>query len=150
MSKKNILWWVVFVILVIWQLPQFLVSLVMLPFLGKKKLVADRHFNFCWECEKMQGGISLGPFAFVSPRLNNPASIAHEADGHTKDSKIFSWFYLLVIGLPSILNATFNFTKCYYDFYPEKRANRFAKLEVSNRCSLRTTPETIIQEDLLS
>lgn len=148
MEKKNIVWWIIFVLLCIWQLPQLLVGLVMLPFLRKKKLVADRHFNFCWRAENMYGGISLGPISFVS-KNSGAASIAHEVDGHTKDSKIFSWFYLFVIGLPSILNATFNFTKCYYDFYPEKRANRFAKLDVSNKCSLRTTPETIIQEELL-
>ena len=150
MKRKSIIWWAIFVALVIWQLPQFLISLVMLPFLGKKKLVADRHFNFCWMAEKMQGGISLGPFAFVSPGLCSAESIAHEVDGHTKDSKIFSWLYLLVIGLPSILNAMFKFTKCYYDFFPEKRANRFAKLEVDKYCRLKTTPETIIQKELLS
>ena len=150
MKRKSIIWWAIFVALIIWQLPQFLISLVMLPFLGKKKLVADRHFNFCWMAEKMQGGISLGPFAFVSPGLCSAESIAHAVDGHTKDSKIFSWFYLLVIGLPSILNAMFKFTKCYYDFFPEKRANRFAKLAVDKYCRLKTTSETIIQKELLS
>ncbi len=150
MKRKSIIWWAIFVVLIIWQLPQFLISLVMLPFLGKKKLVADRHFNFCWVADKMQGGISLGPFAFVSPRINSPASIAHEVDGHTWDSKLMGPFYLFIIGIPSIFNAAFDLSNCYYDFYPEKWANRHAKLEVDRYCRLKTTPETIIQKELLS
>ena len=93
----------------------------------------------------MSGGISLGPMAFVSERSNTPATIAHETDGHTVDSKIFGPLYLFVIGIPSILNAAFDFTECYYDFYPEKWANRRAKLEVDKYCRLKVTEDTIIQ-----
>ena len=149
MEKRNFSWWMIFILLCIWQFPQLLVAVVMLPFLGKKKLVADRHYNFCWAGEKMQGGISLGPFAFVSPRLCEPASIAHEVDGHTVQSKILGWLYLPIIGIPSILNAAFGFTECYYDFYPEKGANYHAKLAVDKYCRLKTTSETIIQKELI-
>ena len=145
MSKKSVFWWIIFIILCIWQLPQLLVALVMWPFLGKKKLVADRHFNFCWAGERMSGGISLGPMAFVSTR-SGFATIAHEVDGHTWDSKLMGPLYLLIIGIPSILNAMFDFTKCYYDFFPERRANRFAKLKVDEDCRLLPTPDTIIQD----
>jgi hypothetical protein len=145
MSKKSIFWWVIFILLCIWQLPQLLVALVMWPFLGKKKLVADRHFNFCWRGSKMSGGISLGPIAYVSER-SGFATIAHEVDGHTWDSKLMGPFYLLIIGIPSILNAIFDFTECYYDFFPERRANRFAKLKVDEDCRLLPTSETIIQD----
>ena len=107
----------------------------MLPFLGKKELVADRHFNFCWKGEKMSGGISLGPFAFVSER-SGAETIAHEVDGHTVDSKIFGPLYLIIIGIPSILNAMFDFTKCYYDWYPERLANWHAGLGVDEKCRL--------------
>lgn len=137
MGKKNVLWWIIFILLFIWQLPQALVAVVMLPFLGKKKLIADRHFDFGFEGEKMSGGISLGPFAFVSPYLaKNPEGVAHEVDGHTVDSKIFGPLYLFVIGIPSILNAMFTFTKCYYDFYTEKWANKHAGLYVDEYCKL--------------
>lgn len=127
--NKNFWYWIVFILLLLWQLPQVLVALVMFPFLGKLKLIADRHYNFCWEGEKMQGGISLGPFSFVSKNLaKKPTHVAHEVDGHTVDSKIFGPLYLLVIGIPSILNAMFSFTENYYDWYPEKWANKHAKL----------------------
>lgn len=92
----------------------------------------------------MSGGISLGPFAYVS-KSSGYATIAHETDGHTTDSKLMGPLYLFIIGIPSLLNAAFDFTKCYYGFYTEKRANRFANLEVTDRCALKTTPETIIQ-----
>lgn len=138
MEKKSFLWWIVFTILCIWQLPQLIVGLLMWPFLGKKRLVADRHFNFCWEGEDMSGGISLGPIAYVSPTsAKRQEVIAHETDGHTVDSKIFGPLYLFVIGIPSILNAMFDFTECYYDFYPERWANKHAGLAVDERCILR-------------
>lgn len=95
MEKKSIFWWIIFILLCIWQLPQLLIAVIMLPFLGKKELVADRHFNFCWKGEKMSGGISLGPFAFVSER-SGAETIAHEVDGHTVDSKIFGPLYLII------------------------------------------------------
>jgi hypothetical protein len=70
---------------------------------------------------------------------NKEVYIAHEY-GHMEDSKIFGWFYLFVIGIPSLLNNKFKFTKCYYDFWTEKRANKHAGLEVlhtaNGRCFL--------------
>lgn len=124
-------------LLFIWQLPQFIVALIMFPFLGKKVKVADRHYNRCWKCEKMRGGISLGPFSFVSPTMSNE-SIMHEVDGHTVDSKLFGPLYLLIIGLPSLIHAWIYdpYTSCYYNFYTERRANRFAGLKVTDRCRL--------------
>jgi len=138
MEKKNFLYWFIFTLLAIWQLPQFIVALVMWPFLGRKELVADRHFNFCWKGEKMSGGISLGPFAFVSPNSGD-ATIAHETDGHTVQSKILGPLYLFVIGIESIFWAWLYDSKkyCYYDFYTEKNANFFAKLEVDKYCRLK-------------
>ena len=138
MSKKSIIWWVVFTILCIWQLPQLIIGILMAPFVGKKTLVADRHFNFCWRGTNMNGGISLGPIAYVSEISKEP-TIAHETDGHTVDSKIFGPLYLLIIGIPSILWAWSYDSKkhCYYDFYTEKRANKFAKLKVTESCRLK-------------
>lgn len=135
MRKGTFIWWVVFVVLAIWQLPQFVVALVMLPFLGKLNLIADRHFNFCFVGSKMVGGISLGPFAYVSDTMTAPELVAHELDGHTVQSKILGPLYLFVVGIPSILNAWLHFTDCYYDFYTESWCNRCAGLE-SHNCRL--------------
>lgn len=137
MKKKGMLYWIAYFFLVLWQLPQYIAAIVMWPFLGKKTKVADRHFNACYLGENMSGGISLGPIAYVSPRLvKSPTGIAHELDGHTVQSKILGPLYLFIIGIPSILNAAFDFTDCYYDFYPEKWANKCAKIHADNVCRL--------------
>ena len=133
---KKILNWVIQILLVIWQLPQIIVALFMLPFLGNKKLI--KYDNYCWayDCEKMSGAISLGCFIFLSPySAKQKTTIAHEY-GHVKDSHKYGWLYLIIVGIPSILNAWFNFTKCYYDWYPEKWANKNAGLGVDSLCRL--------------
>lgn len=138
MENKSFLWWVKFIFITIWQLPQTLVGLVMMPFMGKMKKVADRHFNFCWETTNMYGGISLGPIAYVS-RGSSKESVAHETDGHTVQSKILGPLYLIAIGLPSILHAwLYDYKKhCYYNFFCEKWANKLAGLEADEKCRLR-------------
>ncbi len=137
MEKKSFLWWVEFILLAIWQLPQTLMGLVMMPFMGKKNKVADRHFNFCWEATNMMGGISLGPIAYVSRGMSQEA-IAHETDGHTVQSKILGPLYLIIVGLPSIIHAwLYDYKKsCYYDFFCEKWANELAGLETDENCRL--------------
>lgn len=107
----------------------------MWPFLGKKELVKKINHVNVYKAEKMKGGISLGNYIYISPKLNNNISISHEL-GHAKDSKLFGPLYLFIIGIPSILNAMFGFTNCYYDFYTEKRANKNAGLIVDN-CKLK-------------
>lgn len=140
MEKKSFIWWVVFILLFIWQLPQNLVGLVMLAYFkifSKTRIVACRHYSIMFESPKMLGGISLGNFCFGSVSLcRYETHIMHELDGHTVDSKIFGPLYLLIVGLPSILNATFNFVDCYYSWFPEKWANRHAGLICDKNCNL--------------
>ena len=139
-----------FVLSFIWQLPQSLVGLLMLIYFllsGGVKLISYRKLCFAFEAKAMMGGISLGNFAFLSPTLSQrETSIAHEQLGHTVQSKILGPLYLFVIGIPSILNAEYHFTKCYYDFYTEKNANKFAGLVVVTnkwgRCEIAFPDET--------
>lgn len=117
---------------IIAQLPQVIIAILMLPFLGTKKLI--RKENYCWiyECSAMSGGISLGCFIFLSPySAKREATIRHEL-GHVKQSHRLMWVYLLVIGIPSILWAMFHGNKCYYNFYTESWANKLAGLGVKN------------------
>ena len=115
---------------IIWQLPQILVALVMLPFLGKKTLI--RKENYCWVygCENMSGGISLGCFIFLSQySAKKEETIRHEL-GHVKQSHLLGWCSLIFVGLPSIFWAMFHGKKCYYSFYTEKSANNLMGLKV--------------------
>lgn len=136
-DMKNVLHWVKFAGLFLWQLPQNIVALLMMPFLGKLSKIDYRNYAWAFMGSKMLGGISLGCFVFLSPyESKRETAIAHELDGHTKDSKKWGPLYLFVIGIPSILNAWLKFTKCYYDFYPERWANKNAGLGVDSKCRL--------------
>ena len=125
------------VILFMWQLPQCIIALIMIPFLGKLNYMRCHNFCFAFSGEKMNGAISLGCFSFFSKYSSQRDTvIAHEMDGHTKDSKIWGPFYIFIIGIPSLLNAWIGFTECYYDFYTEKWANKHAGLGVDSKCRL--------------
>jgi hypothetical protein len=130
---KTFVWWIKFILLFIWQLPQNIVALVMLPFLGKLRLISCKNYNYCFEGEKMSGAISLGSFCFTSKAgAKRDTTIAHEQDGHVKQSHYLGPFYLLVIGIPSITWAsTYRMLgfKNYYSFYTEAWANKLAGLE---------------------
>ena len=117
-------------ILFLWQLPQNIIALVMMPFLGKMKLIRYDLHAFAFECENMNGGISLGNFIFLSRTCaQKNATVLHEF-GHVVDSHKFGWLYLLVIGLPSLMWATFKpREKCYYDFYTERWADKLAGIK---------------------
>lgn len=138
---KKVFHILIFILLFIWQLPQNIVALCMMPFLGKLRLISYKKYCFAFEGTKMMGGISLGTFAFVSPyNAKKPAVVAHEQEGHTFDSKLMGPLYLLIIGLPSLCWATFRDTKKhpnYYSFCTEKWANRRAGLEVLQTASGR-------------
>ena len=123
-------------LLILWQLPQILAALVMWPFLGKKTLVAKNEYTKAYLCERMQGSISLGVFIFLSPYGAGKDEVITHEFGHTWQSRLLGWFYLIVIGLPSILNAWIGFTKCYYDWYPEKWANNIQGLITNEYCGL--------------
>ena len=118
-------------------MPQLIVALIMLPFIGKLKLIKQSKYTFCYEASKMRGGISLGSLAYLAPNLSKiPEIVSHEAEGHIIDSYILGPFYLIIIGIPSFLHATFGFTKNYYDFYTEKLANYHAGLKTDEKGKL--------------
>ena len=131
-----------FILLFIWQLPQNLIALIMLPFMGKLELISYKKFCFAFKASNMSGGISLGNFAYLSPMSSRKiALVKHEQEGHAVDSKIWGPLYLFVIGIPSIMWAWLSSNdKCYFDFYTERWANKHAGLEVlrtsGGRCFL--------------
>ncbi len=131
MKIKDLL---LFSLLFIWQLPQNLIGLIMFPFMCHNlKLVCYRNYCLCYTSSNMEGGISLGNFAFISKKLSTMDEyVSHEVDGHTKQSKLLGPLYLFVIGIPSILWASFrNRYKHpdYFSFYTEKWANDCAGLK---------------------
>jgi hypothetical protein len=135
MNRNKIVWWIIFILLFIWQLPQNIVAIVMLPFLGKLKLVRNDKYCFAFEAKKMSGGITLGSFIFLSPSCAKRDAIVLHEYGHVVQSHMLSWLYLIVIGLPSLMWATFHGPICYYRFYTESWANKISGLKVNDYCT---------------
>ena len=117
------------VLLQVWQLPQNLVGLVFGWFLKEKR----RHSNLpglpedirLVTASNMYGGISLGNFVYCRAPVYD-RMVRHEY-GHCRQSRILGPFYLLVIGLPSLLWAlwwTPGRSVGYYSFYTERWADR--------------------------
>ena len=77
----------------------------------------------------MSGGISLGHFIYVK-RSDDIRIIRHES-GHCRQCLLLGPLYLPVIGLPSLLWAAWwhpGRRRRYYDFWPERWADRLSGL----------------------
>ena len=94
---------------------------------------------YTWD---IPGGMSLGryifvPFKRIKPTEFHAAQMIKHEYGHTIQSKYLGWFYLLVIGLPSLLWAwcfdsyRTRTGKSYYSFYTEKWADKLGEVERS-------------------
>ena len=112
----------------IWEFPQFILSLLILPFSDRKtvrRVGAVRIISW-----KYSSGLSLGLLAFV-PRYADSAIIRHEY-GHTRASLCTGPLYLLIIGIPSFLWAVLKSAglfrnKDYFSFYTERWAEKEGK-----------------------
>lgn len=131
------------VLLYAWQLPQNLVGLLLIWFYRpQRRHVLDNGVEIHYS-DRMSGGISLGKYCLVNTshyRTELSASLSrntvrHEAVGHTAQSRMLGWLYLIVIGLPSLIWAALYgpvipYTRNgYYRFYTEKWADRLAGIE---------------------
>ena len=116
-----------------WELPQNALGYAVLKATKAKPYTTYHDASvFSWD---LSGGLSLGKHIFIPFELSEPAAhgvqkyIKHEY-GHTIQSKYLGWFYLLVIGLPSLLwCGCFDKYRAkrgisYYDFYTEKWADK--------------------------
>lgn len=75
-------------------------------------------------------GLSLGMFVFVNPKADYD-TIKHET-GHTVQSLIFGWLWLILFGIPSLIWAGIHkptSIKSYYWFYTEKLADYLGKVD---------------------
>lgn len=122
-------------LLIIWQLPQIIVGGIL--FFFSKKIAVGKHKQAIISyCPWMKGGVTIGPFIFVSQwyyeytyRSYNEKIVKHEY-GHTIQSRIFGPFYILGLGYKSLIHAVFHKdTKnhTYEDFWTEKWANKLSE-----------------------
>lgn len=89
------------ILLYIWQLPQNLLGLILLLFYKHEKEYHRLNGRTFYYTDEMRSGISLGNYIIMN-REDKEDGMKHEY-GHTIQSRYLGPFYLLVIGLPSIL-----------------------------------------------
>ena len=119
------------ILLFIWQLPQNLCGLFVIPFLfpieGIRK---NKNGVMFWKVKKMDGaGLSLGQFVFIED-FYDLGTMRHEY-GHAVQSMLLGPLYLLVIGIPSLIHFWIwdknKSKKPYSAFYTEKWAEKLGK-----------------------
>ena len=138
---KEILLW-------LWQLPQNLLGLVLILFYKPEACIILQNGNKVYFSRNMVGGISLGKYSIINSyyaglktgdKTMKPIEelvqldvVKHEGIGHGTQSRYLGWFYLLVIGLPSIIwaglyGSIIPYThNGYYKFPTESSADRIA------------------------
>lgn len=119
------------ILLYIWELPQNLLGLLLrLIYKGHDSLYEDAIVR---RSTKMKGGISLGRYIIIN-QWSTDKTVKHEY-GHTIQSKRLGWFYLLLVGLPSIVWACLYGSVIkptvngYYRFITECSADRLGGVD---------------------
>lgn len=115
----------------IWQLPQHIVAGFYYCWCADGILMKE-HLTDCVVYTKDSPGcVTLGQFIFVSPNATE-ITLQHE-QGHMRQSLYLGPLYLLVIGLPSLLWASFHKRiapkKSYYWFYTERWADKIMGID---------------------
>ena len=124
------------VLFYIWQLPQHLLALCIIPIFDCHRLFSlDTYTSlYCSSRFSFFGGVSLGNYIIVNTTHKRIPIIKHE-HGHSKQSRLLGPFYLLLVGIPSvILNILCRLNiidpKKYYTFYPENWANKLGGVKI--------------------
>ena len=112
-----------------WCLPQTVIGVIL------KIVTKARKVNDHYEYNIKSGSISLGSYIFLCPAHWNDEKVLKHEKGHTRQSYILGWLYLIVIGLPSLIWASCfgwyreKYKVSYYSFYSEKWANKLGGVE---------------------
>ena len=127
---KNFLKTVWDVWLYFWQFPQNLLGLLFLLVLRTRRLVHEQDGRRFYVARAMRGAISLGDYIIISENSARRKPVYDHEFGHTVDSRKWGWLYLPVIGLCSGLHCLlYDRDANYYDYWTERRANRFGGIE---------------------
>jgi hypothetical protein len=135
---KKILRILVFPILLVWELPQVLLGFLVYAIVKLRRrivrIVREKHHFFI---ETPNTGVSLGWFIFWTPRGNRFIYLKNDCRmheyGHARQSARLGPFYLLVVGIPSVLRVFYRWLyqkkynhgwRKYYNGFPEKWADK--------------------------
>ena len=119
-------------LLIVWELPQFLLGLLTGIFLSSRIISMNWIENvLIVRVKEFKGGISFGRVVFIST-VSVYNTIKHEM-GHSKQSAWLGPLYLLIIGIPSVIHSIihtlFRRQWDYYGFYTEKWADKINNVE---------------------
>ena len=106
------------ILLYTWQLPQNLLGLVLMKIYGDCSLYNIDNGRRFYSSSHMPSGISLGNYIIFN-RVTWGKSYRHEF-GHSIQSRWLGWFYLPVIGLPSLIGNIWD-RLCHKDWSYEER-----------------------------
>ena len=138
----------------LWQLPQNVIGFLIVKITkAKKRKIGNIDY---YTCRLFNSAVSLGKYIILDdiylayPDYYIKNTINHEY-GHSKQSKILGWFYLLVVGAPSMVRNIYNriahkkwmYEKraaWYYSGYPEKWADKLGGVKRSFAAVLQVTP----------
>lgn len=124
-------------LLFIWELPQNILGFIIVLFTNAKPRKFRAESIKFYFTSYAHFGVSLGRFIILGSYYES-IDIKHEF-GHQKQSSYLGWFYLLVIGLPSLCGNiydrimhknwnTFNRIKWYYSQPWEKWADKLGNV----------------------
>lgn len=117
---------------ILWELPQFLVGLVLLIYYKKRIVLVESIKNTTIiRLNNYYKGISLGKIIIIGERASEITK-QHEL-GHSKQSLWLGPLYLMVIGIPSlihnIIHTQFGRKWNYYSFYTERWADKIVNIK---------------------
>lgn len=115
------------VLRLLWTFPQNLLGWLLYHCIKGKVFQYKESQVKCWSYKEASMG--LGNYIFLCPdHVGNDRILKHEY-GHVRQSRLLGWFYLIIIGIPSVIWA-WCFEKYrkkrnidYYSFYTEKWAD---------------------------
>lgn len=126
-----------------WCFPQTFIGLIWFIICKIRGFKTSSHNNYTlWTHDinySPAGGVSLGMFIFskeFDPRIyfrsTEITEIVRDHEyGHVLQSLMLGWFYLIVIGIPSVIWVLIykKTNKSYYWFYTESWADKLGKVE---------------------
>ena len=111
------------VLLFVWELPQNLCGIIFKAIIKIESFGSVKDVTY-YVSSQMSGGVTLGEYIFLSESASKRELTRYHEYGHVRQSRYLGWFYLIVIGLPSIIRAGLNLYKDYYNFYTESWADK--------------------------
>ena len=129
------------VLLYLWQLPQNILGEILSLYYkggkGRKYRGVRLHFS-----DTIPGGISLGRHIILNESYRHDDVGKRHEWGHTRQSLMLGWLYLIVVGLPSIIWASRR-RHNYYSFWTERWADSLGGVQrqkpVKSLCSVNFT-----------